>query len=69
MKNVAFGNMTNVSFQEKQEETIEDKSLHTQSKFFVLHQNQVWGGGGGEHLKGMRILQEEQSCTHCQMFF
>lgn len=35
----------------------------------MLHQNQAWGGGGGEHLKGMRIPQEEKSCTHCQMFF
>lgn len=34
---------------------------------FLLHQNKVWGGGGGECLKGMRILWEEQSCTHCQM--
>lgn len=34
MKNVAFGNMENVSFQEKQQERIKDKSLH-QPKFFV----------------------------------
>lgn len=61
--------MANVSFQEKQQGRIKDKSLHSQSKSFVLHQNQVWGGGGGERLKGTRILWKEQSCTHCQMFF
>lgn len=62
--------MANVVFQEKQQqERIKSKSLHTQSKFLVLHQNEVWHGGDGELLRGTRILWEQQSCTHCQMFF
>lgn len=44
-------------------------SPYIPSPNFLLHQNEVWHGGDGELLRGTRILWEEQSCTHCQMFF